>query len=124
MTLNVFSAGNFSAWSPLVEWDGSNEADIAAWICGLDPQNDPVTSANNWGVSSATTGEVVFTRPATHPASGGSALDVHVPLHGWLTAVLPVNFPTTLFVQPVDPAGKWKTTDPYGRPNTAGDLLA
>lgn len=120
MTLNVFSAGNFASWSPLAEWDGTNETDIRDWIRGLDP-HDSGTEANRWAVSSVTGSQVVFTRPATH--ADGGPVNVAVALNMWVTAKVPGNMPA-LLVQAVSPAGKWVTTDPYGRPNDANDLLA
>lgn len=119
MAVNPFSAGNFASWSSLVEWDGTNETDIRDWIRGLDPHNPTLESAQ-WQVSSLTPTQVVFTRPSTHP--DGGPVTVTIPLGGWLSARVPGNG-TFLGVQSVDKAGKWVTSDPYGRPANLNNLL-
>lgn len=123
MAVTPFSAGNFSGWSPLVEWDGTNEVDIRDWVRGLDP-HDPPGEADRWSVGSVGAGQVVFTRPGTHPDStGGHATSVTVPLNWWLNAKVVTSGSPFLGVQAVSPAGRWRTTDPYGRPTNLNDLL-
>jgi hypothetical protein len=121
----VFAAGNFTYYQSCVEWDGTNEEDIAAWIRSLDPSNDLAAEADRWQVASVDSSLLVLVRPKHHPV--GYPATVEVPLNFWVTAGV---YPTAgdsqsniLIVQTVDPAGKWKTTDPYGRPNTLDDLL-
>lgn len=128
MALSIFAAGSFATWSPLVEWDGTNETEIRDWIRGLDP-NNPDGETDRWAVADLTAAQVVFTRPATHPDGHGHTLTVTVPLHGWVAAKVPGNASLPggrpwLQVLPVDKVGKWATADPYGRPPGLNDLLA
>lgn len=121
MPLDLFAAGNFSAWDPVVEWNGTNHGEIRDWIQSLDPQN-PTDPAARWFVSAVDSGHVTFTRPVEHPGSFGIVRHVTLAVGEWLTAVNQVTGPP-LAVLRVDPAGKWKTSDPYGRPEDLNDLL-
>lgn len=122
MALDIFSVGNFAHWHPVAEWDGTNHGEIRDWIQGLDPQN-PTDPTDRWFVSAVDGSNVTLTRPGTHPGSyNGTERHVTLALNDWVVAVNSATGPP-LWVDRVDPAGKWRTSDPHGRPEDLNDLL-
>lgn len=130
MALELFSAGCFLALQNLVEWDGTNHDEILDRIHALDTMTtDP---AQQWTISAVSESEVTFTRPPLpdahhflpgYPYENGA--DITLQVGDWL-AVSPAPSTPSLWisVRRVDPAGKWKTTDTFGRPVDVADLLA
>ena len=119
--MEIFGAGNFVGWWPLVTWDGSNHEEILDWIRGQDPADPPAADA--WQIAAVDSAALTLTRPASHPHGYDHRLDVRANVGDWLGANVFINS-EALTVQRVDPAGKWKTADRYGRPAQAGDTAA
>jgi hypothetical protein len=109
VTLVPFYAGQMGRINgELVEWDGTNEADICDWLNDRAVFGTPSTPP--WSITSVTGSVVVFT-------NADDARVVTMPIGFWLNAAggyATVN----------DPAGRWKTSDPYGRPEDLNDMLA
>lgn len=121
MALNPFTAGFFSTFGDCVEWDGTNEGEILDWIHGRDPLDPGLDEASRWQIA-ATIPNLVLVAPPSHPMPYGSRKAV-VPPGFWVSATVGPTI-SMVVVQVVDPAGKWKSTDPYGRPGTPEDIVA
>lgn len=124
MALQTFSAGSFLSYTQLAEWDGTNHDDIVAWINGLDTSTtDP---ALRWRVTAVTDRSVTFYKPGDPARLLPFSRDqeVIVGRGEWVSARPLMTDPTDqVLVQRVDPTGKWKTTDPHGRPGGVDDIV-
>lgn len=121
MALQTFFAGSFTSYGELAEWDGTNHDEIVAWLRDLDTlTTDPAFA---WRVTAITDQSVTFHQPGDpsrlHPFSQDR--DVVVGLGEWVWATDSI-YVDALAVQRMDPTGKWKTADPYGRPSNVDDL--
>lgn len=119
VSLIGFSSGALSGAAKCAEWNGTNEADVLAWVRDNDPYNDAIDESQRWLIA-ATSPNLVLQRPATHPRGWGATVTVK-PNH-WVTIMDLTTGHIDLYA--LDPGGRWKTTDPYGRPNNLDDLLS
>lgn len=130
MALELFTAGWFMAIPDLVEWDGANHSEILDRIHALDVMTtDP---AQQWTISEVSADSVTFTRPPLpeahhflpgYPYEDGA--DITLQVGDWLAIAPAPSVPSMwLSVRRVDPAGKWKTADRFGRPADVTDMLA
>lgn len=100
-----FYTGGFTFNGPLMEWDGTNHADIVTWANEV--------ASEPWAVGSAGATELVLTG-----TNGATPLARTFQLNGWISR-------STLGPQSVEKIpGRWTTPDPYGRPVSAETLLA
>jgi hypothetical protein len=128
MTLDFFSAGRFTNYSKLVEWDGTNHEEIAAWAASVEPwETNP---DYQWHVGAVSSTSVTFVRevdPAVIPAGWEHRYEVTVPLGHWVSVTSepsPDSHPRVRWMGSVAPDGLWRTSDPEGRPERLEDLLA
>jgi hypothetical protein len=122
MALETFTAGEFARYSDVAEWDGENHEEIAEWLNGLDGTTE---FALGWRVTEVTPRSVTFFKSA-HP-DDRTWPDREVVIHRgqWICAVESATVGSSLrLVAALDPAGKWKTSDPYGRPGNLDDLVS
>lgn len=122
MALETFTAGEFARYSDVAEWDGANHEEIADWLNDLDGTTE---FALGWRVTEITTRSVTFFKSADPDDPTWPDREVVIHRGQWICAVESATATSRLMiVQALDPAGKWKTSDPYGRPESADDLLA
>lgn len=115
MAIEVFSFGQFAHYRGVIEWTGSNEADVLAYIRQVDGPDVPANA--QWVIDSVSPTALTLSRPENHPA--GYAMSIVIPSGWWIG----VEDDGTAYPQVIDPAGKWKTTDIYGRPTDISELV-
>lgn len=106
MPLDPFYAGYFLRTPLCVEWDGTNHAEILDWINSDGAGGTPPPA---WTISSVTASVLTFahtSRPWVRTVNLGFWV------YGFGDNVTVAN-----------PAGCWKTSDPYGRPEDLNDML-
>ena len=110
-----FYAGRFTTDDrPYMEWDGTNESEIAAWLSSYDP------GMITWTVDSIDSAGLHLHYVDDHNnQSGVYYWPVQV---GQWVGPQSANWWGSIVI--IDPAGRWKTPDQYGRPDRICDIEA